>query len=141
MKGRSDAGNATIEFAIGVVVIIGFVAVILALGRSVSADGATAQAAREAARAATLQRDATQARQAAQQTAYQVLEGQEIDCASRSVSADLSGFTVPEGATGAVTVTVECVVDLDGDLWPWDMAYAATGQATSVLDTYRGRST
>lgn len=140
-RARGDTGNATIEFALGVMVIVFFVGVLGLIGRVSTADGAVAQAAREAARAATLERTAPQAHEAALSAATQSLEGQQIQCQPVEVESDLSAFFTPVGTPGTVSVTVSCPLDLAGLPLPWSVNHTANASATSVLDTYRERDT
>ena len=94
-----------------------------------------------AARAASISRTGGEAQGAADAAAAAQLAQDGVSCANRSVSVDTSGFGIEPGQTALVAVSVTCRAEL-GDLPVPGMpsTKAFTGQYTSVIDTYRGRS-
>lgn len=105
---RGEEGSATAELVILTPLLILLLLFVVALGRLAGArievDGAAAQA----ARAASIAGNPTQANAAAQQSASSALSSQHITCTHLSVSVDTTDFT----PGGSVAVTVSCAVDL-----------------------------
>ncbi|MEU5060045.1 MULTISPECIES: TadE/TadG family type IV pilus assembly protein [Streptomyces] len=139
---RDDRGNAAIEAAIVVPVLIVLVLLFIAGARLSLAGQKTDAAAQAAARAASLERTPGEGQNAAQQAAERALSGEQQACSSIRVSADTSGLAVPVGQVSAVTVTVACRVPV-GDLMligGGPGVRTVTSTFTSVVDAYRGRS-
>ncbi|MFE2991481.1 TadE/TadG family type IV pilus assembly protein [Streptomyces sp. NPDC059262] len=139
---RDDRGNAAIEAAIVVPVLIVLVLLFIAGARLSLAGQKTDAAAQAAARAASLERTPGEGQDAAQQAAEQALSGEQQACSSINVSADTSGLAVPVGQISAITVTVACRVPV-GDLMligGGPGVRTVTSTFTSVVDAYRGRS-
>lgn len=103
-------GSPSVESAVLTVIVGLLIAFAIAGGRLVSAEAAADHAARSAARAASLHRDAASALAAAEQTARASLSEQELRCATLDIAADTSGFAVPLGTPASVRVTVRCAV-------------------------------
>lgn len=107
-RGRGEEGSATAELVILTPLLILLLLFVVALGRLAGArievDGAAAQA----ARAASIARNSTQATAAAQQSASSALSSQHVSCTHLAVSVDTTDFT----PGGSVAVTVSCAVDL-----------------------------
>ncbi|MFD9630302.1 TadE family protein, partial [Streptomyces violascens] len=72
---RDDRGSYSVETAVLAPVIIALLLLMIAFGRVVDADGAVDSAARAAARAASLERDAASAQTQAQAAADRSLSG------------------------------------------------------------------
>lgn len=139
---HQDRGNAAIEAAITVPVLIMLVLLFIAGARLSLAGQKADAAAQAAARAASLERTPGEGRDAAQKAAQQALSGEQQACTSVDVRADTSGLAVPVGTVSAVTVTVACSVPI-GDLvliGGGPGVKTVTSSFTSVVDAYRGRS-
>lgn len=129
----------SIELAAALVALIMIIGALSIISRVTTADGLVAQATREAARAATLERSGPAAMAAAENTAGQVLTARELQCDPLDVTVDVSAFSTPPGTPGVVDVSVTCSIDLHDLPVPWVNQYTASAQASSVLDTYRER--
>lgn len=138
---RDDRGSATIEAAIGVPAFMLFVGLIIFGGRTATTHQALQSAASDAARSASLARDAGSAKTAAEKAARSSLNAQDLKCDNVQVHTTTTGFTVAVGQDATVTVTVSCRLKL-GDLAvpgvPGQRTISAT--MTSPLDTWRERS-
>ncbi len=138
---RLDAGMVSTELAVCVpVVLFAFVALVMAGGRLVQAEGEVTSAAQEAARAATLHRSIGPARSAAGSIARANLEQSGTTCRAGGPEIDVA-VDVPSGLmeNGAiVTVTVTCIADL-GDITriglPGSMEFRAQGR--EIIDEFR----
>lgn len=133
-----ERGSEAIEAAIGIPAFMLFVALIMAGGRLAIAHQAVESAAADAARSASIVRSQGEAYGAATSAAASSLSNQGLDCISRSVNVDTSGFIVPVGTAGTVTVTVSCVVNLSDVAVP-GLPGTRTISSTIVspVDTYR----
>lgn len=109
-------------------------------GRTQVAEGAVAEAARAAAREASLAQDAVTAATLADAQADRTLAAQDLRCQSTSVDIDTTGFQAPPGQPGDVTVSITCVVGMTDLLAP-GLPGAVTVEAsfTSPVDAYRER--
>jgi hypothetical protein len=104
------------------------------LGRATSTHLDVADAAHQAARAASLARDPEQAGAAARQTAADALNQAGDACRDPQVVTDTDDFT----PGGQVTVTVACTTALSDLGIPFPgVHHTTTGSASSPLDTYR----
>lgn len=111
-KTDRERGSEAIEAAIGIPAFMLFVALIMAGGRLAIAHQSVESAAADAARSASIVRSQGEAHGAATSAAASSLSNQGLDCVSHTVNVDTSGFVVPVGTAGTVTVTVSCVVNL-----------------------------
>ncbi len=136
---RGERGSTSIEAAIVIPTVMIFILIMVAGGRIASAQSKVVTAAEAGARAASIERTASQARSSAAQVAAATLRGGDVSC-SPDVSTSTGGFAVPVGQPASVTTTVTCTVAL-GDLavpgLPGSRTFTST--AISPLDTYRGR--
>src|SRR5690606_2051191 len=107
----ADRGSAAIELAILAPAVIAVFVLLLIAGRTVIARQGIEAAAFDAARTASLARDAPPAVARARAAAEGALAAQGLTCLSVEVSLDLSGFARPVGEPASVTATVECVVN------------------------------
>jgi Flp pilus assembly protein TadG len=135
-----DRGAVSLEAAILVPALLAVFALIIMMGRVVLASGSVQNAARDAAREASISRDASTARSRALAAANSSLSRQGLRCAQVSVSVDTSGFSVTVGQPANVRASVTCVVRLS-DLGP-GMPGSRTLRAefVSPLDQYRSRT-
>ncbi|MFI0861329.1 TadE/TadG family type IV pilus assembly protein [Streptomyces smyrnaeus] len=126
-----DAGLSTIEVVILAPVMILFILVLVAFGQLVDGRGAVDSAARDAARAGSLQHGShAAAMTAAQQAAAATLKG---TCAGNVTVRD-AGSDYRSG--GLFTVEVSCRVRGLGILG-LDIAKEITGRSSSPIDPYR----
>ena len=138
--GRSDRGSEALEAAIGVPAFLLFIALIIAGGRLAIADQAVQAAAAEAARSASISRTEGQAHGSAVSGATSSLANQKLQCTTKSVSVDTSGFASPVGTHASVAATVTCVVNLSDVAVPGlPGTRTITATMSSPLDTYRER--
>ena len=109
-------------------------------GRTQVADNAVQEAARAAAREASLAPDAATAAVSATTQAQRTLGEQDLRCQSATVEVDTAGFGAPIGQPGDVSVSVACAVGL-ADLLAPGLPGSVTVEATftSPVDTYRER--
>ena len=109
-------------------------------GRTQVAEGAVAEAARAAARDASLAPDAVTAAALGGAQADRTLAAQDLRCQSTRVDIDTTGFQAPPGQPGDVTVSITCVVGM-ADLLAPGLPGSVTVEAsfTSPVDAYRER--
>jgi Flp pilus assembly protein TadG len=126
-----DRGLSSIEVVFLAPLIILFVLVLVGLGQLVSGRGAVDGAARDAARAGSLERDQASARASAERVALSQLDD---ICVSGSVR------TTPESRVfapgGLYVVTVTCRVR-GLDTLGLNLSSTLTGRSSSPIDTYR----
>jgi len=109
-------------------------------GRTQIAEGAVQEAARSAAREASLARDAATAAALAGAQAERTLAAQNLRCQQTTVDVDTAGFQAPLGQPGDVTVSITCVVGM-ADLLAPGLPGSVTVEASfiSPVDAYRER--
>ncbi|WP_211658127.1 TadE/TadG family type IV pilus assembly protein [Phytoactinopolyspora halophila] len=119
-----------VEVVVLVPVVVAVMLLVIAFGRYVGREGDVESAAREAARAASYERDLAAARDAAQQAATRTLPD-ELACQPVTVGGDFR-------AGGTVTVTVSCQVSFS-ELGFLGLPGSANlhGQSAAPLDTWR----
>ncbi len=136
----------SVELALLAPALLLLVSFAVLAGRTQIAEGAVAEAARAAAREASLARDPGTAAALAGARAERTLAAQDLRCAPTSVDVDTAGFAAPPGQPGQpgqpgdVTVTVACTVGV-ADLLAPGLPGAVTVEAvfTSPVDAYRER--
>jgi len=133
---RSDRGVTTIEVVILAPVMFLFILVLVAFGQLVDGRGGVDGAARDAVRAASLQRTVGEAQTAAQRAAEAQLEG---DVCTGPVDVDLSGnFAPPEPGEASSIITVEVTCEVKGlGMLGLDIDPRMTGSSSAPLDPYR----
>lgn len=109
---RGDGGLMVIEFVVWTPFLVLVMLLVVVAGRLVQAGSYAHSAAADAVRAASLQRDTTHARAAAEIAARQALSAAGISCGAFSVA--MSGAIVPGGL---LRVSVSCTTQLS-DLVP-----------------------
>ena len=133
----NETGSAALELAVATPAVLLVLLLIVAAGRMSTAHSQVQEAARDAARAASLQRTLPAAASAAQAATSRSFISQQVHCTSLATST--SGSFGAPGVGGSVHVVVSCQVPLaDLSLLPVPGSRAVTAEATSVLDTYRG---
>ena len=131
----AESGTASAELVILVVPIMVLVAFVVFAGRYSATDQEVTSAARDAARAASVEGGPASAAAAGRAAATASLADRRVSCASLTTSIDTSALR----PGGQVTAQVSCVIDLD-DIAGFAMpgTKTVTASATVVVDTYRG---
>lgn len=138
-SGERSTGSATLELVVLAPALLALLLLVVASGRVALARGQVDGAARDAARAASLQRSWSTAEAAARDMAAASLAAQHVNCGPMTVRV-AGTFTAPAGTPAAVQVTVGCTVPLGDIALPGlPGAKTLTANYTTVLDTYRGR--
>jgi len=137
-RDRTERGSAAIEAAVGVPAFVLFVGLIICGGRVATTHESLQSAAADAARSASISRDARTATTSARHAALDSIGNQDIPCHQVEVHVDTADFTKRAGQPGSVTVTVTCRLDLS-DLSVPGVPGARLLSATmsSPLDTWR----
>ncbi|SFE80125.1 TadE/TadG family type IV pilus assembly protein [Blastococcus tunisiensis] len=130
----------SVELALLAPVLLLLLSFAIVAGRAQIAEGAVAEAARAAAREASLARDDLTAAALAGAQADRTLAAQDLRCQSTGVDIDTTGFQAPPGQPGDVTVSITCVVGM-ADLLAPGLPGSVTVEAsfTSPVDAYRER--
>lgn len=130
----SDRGSVTTEVVLVTPIAIVLLCLVAFVGRVTTATEQIQEAARDAARAATLERTPAAALAAAENIAVTSLTGGGVRCQQHSVAVDLVAFA----PGGQVEVTVRCTVSLrDLELLGVPGTKTLEANAVAVLDTYR----
>ena len=137
---RDERGSAALEAAIGVPAFALFVGLVIFGGRTATTHQALQSAAADAARSASLARNADVARADARTAATSSITDQKIGCSAIDVVVDTSDFDKQPGVPGSVNVTVSCRLDLS-DLAVPGVPGSRVMRATmsSPIDTWRER--
>lgn len=136
----ADRGSATLELLILTPALLLTIAA-AAIGMRIEiAGGAVESASYDAARAASISRNADTAYTNALSSAQTTLSQQGLNCAQLSVTVNTSGFSVPVGQPANVVASVTCVVNL-ADITAAGLPGSKTITSTfiSPLDRYRAR--
>lgn len=130
-------GAVSTELVVLAPVLIGFMLFVVFAGRVAQAEGDVANAAHEAARAASLVGAPQAAIDAAIETAEANIAEGAVACRRLEVTVDTSNF----GAGGQVTVTVSCTAAF-GDIAMLSVPASRTFEATAVevIDIFRADS-
>ncbi len=137
---RDERGSAAIEAAVGVPAFVLFVGLIIFGGRTATTHQAVETAAADAARAASIERTATIAKDRATTAATASLSNQGIDCLDVDVTVDTSQFSRTVGEAATVTATVRCRLDLSDLSVPGvPGSRLITATIASPIDTWRER--
>lgn len=137
---QCDRGALSLEAMVLFPVLIMVLLLVVAAGRVTSSHNAVDSAARNASRAASLERNGGSASSAGQETAREVLAQQGLQCTSTSVSISTGGFSARIGEPASTTATVTCVVNLSDIALPGlPGSKTMTSSFTSPIDSYRQR--
>lgn len=143
---RGDRGNAAIEAGIIAPALIAFLSLVFLVGRIVLARAAVDEAARDAARQASISRTAATARSHALKTGENTLTNNHLHCSNLgddpvNLGADLDAqFRKPIGSLAQVHVTVTCVVSYSDLGYPWlPGSKVIKSEFWSVIDWWRPR--
>ena len=135
---RGQEGSAAAEIAILTPLLVIMVLFMVFLGRLTEARAVIADAAHQAARAASIARDPAAAQEQAQQAATTALAGRGLPCQHFTVTVSLAGFR----PGGTVRATITCTAAMS-DLWLLRVpgSQTLTASFASVIDTYRAIAT
>lgn len=132
---RSERGSMAVEMALLTPAFVLLMLFIVGVGRVVEAQGQADGAARDAARAASIQRDGGQVGTAVSDAANQDLNPQSgKNVCPGGMTTDWNGSS----AAGSVAVTVNCSINLA--VVPGLGTMQITGRAVAPLDTYMQRT-
>ena len=136
--GHDERGSVSLELAILAPALLLLLGVLVLAGRVETSSAAVEQAARAAARDASLARTPDAARATATASVQRELAASH--CATTQISVDTTGFAAPVGTDAAISVDVVCTVSMAALAIP-GMPGTRTipGHATSPLDRYRSR--
>ncbi len=127
---RRDRGSMSVEVVLLMPILVMFTLLVVAGGRYVSVRGDVDAAARDAARAASFERNYADANASASQVATSALGGFS-DCVVENIGGDFI-------AGGEVDVTLNCEVTNSGlGLIGLGGTWSVSGTASAPLDTYR----
>ncbi|MEV0112551.1 TadE/TadG family type IV pilus assembly protein [Streptomyces sp. NPDC050844] len=133
-RARDDRGSASVELVLVTPLLVLLMLVVVALGRLVDARLVVADAAHQAARAASLARTESDAHAEARRSATTALRAAGATCARLKVAVATGGLQPGHSAS----VQVTCVADLGGLTrtgMPGTVSVAST--AYSPIDTFR----
>lgn len=135
-----ERGSEALEAAVGVPAFLLFVGLIIFAGRLEIAHQAVDAAASDAARSASIARTQGAAENAGSAAGSSSLANQNVDCVTKTINVDTTGFATPVGTPAQITAVISCVVNLS-DLAvpgvPGKMTVRST--MSSPIDTYRER--
>jgi Flp pilus assembly protein TadG len=136
----AERGSVSVELALLAPALLLLLSFAVFAGRTQIAEGAVQEAARSAAREASLARDAATAAALAGAQAERTLAAQNLRCQQTTVDVDTAGFQAPLGQPGDVTVSITCVVGM-ADLLAPGLPGSVTVEASfiSPVDAYRER--
>ena len=136
----AERGSVSVELALLAPAFLLLVAFAVLAGRTQIAEGAVQEAARAAAREASLARDAPTAAALAGAQAERTLAAQDLRCQRTTIEVDTAGFQAPPGQPGDASVSITCVVGM-ADLLAPGLPGSVTVEAsfTSPVDAYRER--
>lgn len=129
MRHRTERGGATVELTLATPLLLMLLLLAVAGGRLVNARMEVDDVAYDAARAASIERNASAAVVAANQVVG------DSDCQSPQVEVDTAAFY----AGGRVSVSVTCAADLSGlSLLRLPGTKSLHARSTATIDTFRG---
>ncbi|MGY6651391.1 hypothetical protein ACXIZN_04420 [Amycolatopsis sp. TRM77291] len=134
---RGDRGDVNVEVAIGVSALIALFALALVGMRVITAESAVDEAARSAARAASIARDGHAAASVAEVRARAVIAQQGLNCAQLNIAVDARDFARPLGETGYVIASISCEISFGDLLIPGSRL--AVSEFRSPIDRYGAR--
>lgn len=140
-RSRDDHGSSTLELAVLSIGLLLVVSAVIGIGRIQIASHGVEEAARAAAREASIARTTTEARANAVGAATSTLSDQGLTCQGMSVEVDLADFAKAAGTHGTVTAYVSCNVLLADVMLPLlPGRIPISTQIDSPIDTYRETS-
>jgi Flp pilus assembly protein TadG len=138
---RRDDGASAIEAVILAPALVLMISLAIVAMRIEVAGEAVDASAHDAARAASISSDATDARTAGRDAALATLKANGLTCSTLTVHVDVDGFSVQIGQPASVQATVTCIVSFSGLSIP-GMPGTKRMRSTfiSPIDEYGGRS-
>lgn len=137
-----ERGNAVLQLVMLAPVLLAFTLLCIAAGRVFLAVQAVDAAAFDAARTASIARNAHTANTGARATALNTLTNRQLRCVRNEVSVSTAGFALPPGTPATVEVTLRCELNLSDIALPGlPSTMTLTSDAASAIDTYRERGT
>ncbi|HET9733497.1 MAG TPA: TadE family protein [Acidimicrobiales bacterium] len=131
----AEEGSAALEVALVTPLLLVALLFVIGLGRLASARGQIEQAARDAARAASIARTPGTAQADAEQAAAADLAGDHLTCGQLNVAVDAASFR----PGGTVAVDLGCTVSLaDVVAAGFPGTHRLTATAVAPVDRYRG---
>ncbi|GAA1094892.1 TadE/TadG family type IV pilus assembly protein [Nocardiopsis metallicus] len=141
MSEHDDRGSSTLELAVLSIGLLLVISTIIGIGRIQIASHGVEEAARSAAREASIARTTGEARSNAISAASTTLNDQGLTCQGMSVEVDLADFTKAAGTHGTVTAHVSCNVALSDVMLPvLPGRLSLSAHIDSPIDTYRETS-
>jgi Flp pilus assembly protein TadG len=136
----AERGSVSVELVLLAPALLLLLSFAVFAGRTQIAEGAVQEAARSAAREASLARDPATAAALASAQVERTLAAQNLRCQRTTVDVDTAGFQTPLGQPGDVTVSITCVVGM-ADLLAPGLPGSVTVEASfiSPVDAYRER--
>lgn len=135
-----ERGSVSVELAVLAPALMLLLSFAIWAGRIQVADNGVEEAARAAARAASLAVDADTAVALATAQAQDTLARQNLRCQPVDVAVDSAGFRTPLGESGDVTVAITCTVAMTDLLIPGlPGSVQVNASFTSPVDAYRER--
>jgi Flp pilus assembly protein TadG len=135
---RADHGVATLEVVILTPIVLMLLALVALTARLSAARADVTEAARDAARAATLERNLGFAQPVAEAAVDGTLNRSGLICANRNVTLTITA--ADPNRAGSVTATVTCEVSLtDLGLIGISGTRQLTATSTSVIDVFRAQ--
>ena len=135
-----EQGSVSVELALLAPALLLLLSFAVVAGRTQIAENAVAEAARAAAREASLARDAPTAAALAGAQAEGTLAAQDLRCERTTIEVDTAGFQAPPGQPGDVSVSITCVVGMADLLAPGlPGSVSVEASFTSPVDAYRER--
>lgn len=138
MKRRDERGSAAIEAVVVAPAVVLLISLVILGGRVALAHQTVQNIAADTARAASLERTTTRAREAAT-AAMDTSLRQQLPCATHQLQLDLSGFDKPPGTPAAVTATLTCQLPTAELGIPGLPGLTIRATMTSPIDSYRER--
>lgn len=134
MMHRSEEGSISVEVSIMGVLLIVFLLLVIGLGRMSQARFDVTGAAHDAARAASLESNASAADHAARAAADAALADRGLSCAQMNVDVNTAAFR----PGGEVTAQVTCVADLSDLSLVWvPGSRTFSEEAVAPIEQYR----
>lgn len=141
MRRRDDRGLAvSVEAAFVLPALLLFLGLLFSLARFALADQHIGSAAASGARAASIERTQSAAREAAAGAVGAALDQHNVDCLDTSVAVDAAAVARPLGERGAVVVRLTCQVSLADVTLPFiPGSLLVSAERSSPVDPLRGR--
>jgi Flp pilus assembly protein TadG len=136
-----DRGASSVEIAVLAPALLLIILLAIVAMRVEVAGEAVDASAHDAARAASISRNRTDAESSGKAAALRTLHADGLTCTSLTVNVDAHEFSRPIGEPASVTATVTCIVDLsDISIRGLRGTKRITSTFISPIDQYGGRS-